>query len=597
MPLVAVVARLLSAVAGALALLGIAAAAGFAAAPDVIRTGGPSAPADSKVAVVATRAGVAGKAFSVVDARGHVVLRGRLEPARGSALPWRHAATADLSKVARKGTYRVRAAGMTSRTWRVDGRAHGALVRRLLRIFDVNADGSEPNPVFGPAHLHDAIAADGPRAGQRIDLTGGWRDAGDQLKFASTTAFAVSLLEYAARLDPPNAAALRRRADVGVRWLLKAHPAPGEFYVLVGDARDHTTGFRDPATDDANATPGVGIRYAYTSVSTSVLGEVAGALALVAARSEGALKDLLVAAAKDWFAQAVATNRLIVPGGPLVEDFYPDPDIGDDLAFAAAGLYRATGDVAYAAAAGAALAAGSDDQYYSGVTVGTVAPLVAADLCGGFGAPPAADEPARRTGCEGIRKVAGAARERMAETAFATPGIVTFGWVQDNSGAGAVAAAAQRAGVDPAGRKVADAARDYLLGRNPYGASFVVGPASFEAHDPHHPAYLKGSARTLLDGAVVGGIARRDSIEGQHLKLAPGPARRFDSDRVVYEDRRADYVTSEVGLSYSAATILLVAGGAAALAPRSTLAGHATRKGHTARRTAAARRDDGRAPR
>ena len=43
------------------------------------------------------------------------------------------------------------------------------------------------------------------------------------------------------------------------------------------------------------------------------------------------------------------------------------------------------------------------------------------------------------------------------------------------------------------------------------------------------------------------------------MKLASGPARRLDSDRVVYEDRRANFVTSEVGLSYSAATILLVA--------------------------------------
>lgn len=549
-----------AAVAAALVLCagGSALAAG-ASPPTTIRTGGPSRPGDSKVAVVAARTPLAGRAFRVVDGRGRVVLRGTLKRASGPAAPWRYAATADLSTLSKPGRYRVRAAGATSRAWRVDAGAGGALVRRLLRIFDVNADGAEPNPVFAPSHLDDAIAADGPRAGQRIDLTGGWRDAGDNLKFASTTAFAVSALEYAARLDPSNAAALRRRADVGVRWLLKAHPAPGEFYALVGDERDHGTGFRDPAADDKNATPGVGIRYAYTSTSTNVLGKVAGALGLAAARSEGAARDVLIAAAKEWYAQALATGRLISPLGRFVENFYPDEDIQDDLAFAAAGLYRATGDAAYARAADAALSAGDDDQFYSGVTVGTVAPLVAADLCGGFGAPSATPGTVTGAACRGVAKVVAAARDRARQTAFATPGIVTFGWVQDNSGAGAIAAAAQRAGIDPNGRKVAAAARDYLLGRNPYGASFVVGPVSFEAHNAHHPAYLKGSPRKLLDGAVVGGIATRKDVTGEGLKLAPGPSRRFDSAGVVYEDRRANYVTSEVALSYSAATVLLIA--------------------------------------
>ena len=421
-----------------------------AALPTEIRTGGPSAPGDSKIAVVAAPARLAGRPFQVLDVRGRTVLRGTLKRATGSAKPWSYAATADLSKISKPGRYTVRAAGRTaSRVWRVDGRAGAALVRRLLRIFEVNADGSEANPVFLPAHVNDAIAADGPRAGQRIDLTGGWRDAGDNLKFASTTAFAVAALEYAARLDPENAAALRRRADIGVRWLLKAHPAPGEFYVLVGDERDHGTGFRDPATDDANATPGVGIRYAYTSTSTSVLGEVAGALGLAAARSEGAQKAALIAAAKDWFAQALATNKLIPLQGPFLADFYPDPDIQDDLAFAATGLYRATGDLAYATAADAALSAGNDDQFYSGVTVGTVGPLAAADLCGGLGAPSPTPGTFTTAACFGVAKVVAAARARMAQTAFATPGIVTFGWVQDNAGAGAIAAAAQRAGVEP----------------------------------------------------------------------------------------------------------------------------------------------------
>ena len=61
--------------------------------------------------------------------------------------------------------------------------------------------------MFDPAHLNDAILR---TTGQRVDLVGGWRDAGDQLKFSRTMAFAVANLEFAARLDPADAALLRR---------------------------------------------------------------------------------------------------------------------------------------------------------------------------------------------------------------------------------------------------------------------------------------------------------------------------------------------------------------------------------------------------
>ena len=549
--------RALAVIAGAL----LAATAGSAAAapPDVIRSGGPSAPRDPKLAVVATSASVVGARFRVVDGAGRTVLRGRLRRARGSAGPWRFAATADLSRLRRPGRYRVLAAGERSRPWVIDRGGRSRMVRRLLRLFAVNSDGNEANPVFGPAHLNDAIVKGGALDGQRLDLTGGWRDAGDHLKIAHTTAMAVSYLQLAARLDPADAGALDAAADVGVSWLLKAHPQPGVFVTLVGDDRDHSTDFRDPAGDDADTRQGVGVRYAYPSTSSNVAGSVAAALALTAARSAGARRDELVGAARDWYGAARATNALVPIDDPNVGDYYPDDIFTDDLAFAALELYRVTGEAGLLAAADPYFRRGDDDpQLYAGTTPGSVGPVVAADLCGGLGAATPAGS-ARRAGCQGLRKVVSAARERARANAFGSPGIFTFGWVQDNGGTGAVAAAAQRARVAPDGLRIAAGARDYALGRNPWGASFVVGPGRNEARSPHHAAYLKGRPARLLSGAVVGGPADPGSLRAFGLRLAPSPLRRFNSKATVYEDRRADFVTSEVGLSYSASAILLAA--------------------------------------
>ena len=152
-----------------------------------------------------------------------------------------------------------------------------------------------------------------------------------------------------------------------------------------------------------------------------------------------------------------------------------------------------------------------------------------------------------------------AAKERARSQAFASPGIFTFGWVQDNGGTGAVLAAAKRTGVASDGVKLAAGARDYLLGRNPWGRSFVVGPASYEAKHPHHSAYLKGKPSKLISGAVEGGAVDPGSITDSGLALAKSSLQKFNSPDVVYEDRQEDFVTSEVGLSYSYSAILLAA--------------------------------------
>ena len=294
-------------------------------------------------------------------------------------------------------------------------------------------------------------------------------------------------------------------------------------------------------------------------MSSDELGIVAGALGLAAAGRSGQQRAALLAAARTWYERAQTTNGMVPIEDPNVSDYYPDDGFTDDLAFAATGLYRATGDPAYLDEAAGYLQAGSDNEFYSGFTAGTVGPLAAADLCGGLGAPAVPNEDARSAGCDGLGKLVSAARERMGATAWGTPGIFMFGWVQDNAGAGAMAAAAHRAGVIRKGNVIAAAARDYMRGRNPWGASFIVGRGSGEARNPHHSAFLKGKAARLLDGAVVGGVTTREQMQDFDLTLGKSRYRRFNSNELVYEDRRENFETSEVGLVYSAAAVLLAA--------------------------------------
>ena len=183
----------------ALLLVALLAASASAAPIDTIRTGGPSAPGDSKVVLIGASRSQAGQPFTVVDAKGKKVLTGKLSRAKGSPAPWASAAAGDWSKVTKPGTYRIKIGKLTSRPWVVRTDARAQMIRRLLKMFAAQRDGNEPNALFGPAHLNDAIVADGPYAGQQFDLVGGWRDAGDQLKFVQTAGMSVVWLTIAAR--------------------------------------------------------------------------------------------------------------------------------------------------------------------------------------------------------------------------------------------------------------------------------------------------------------------------------------------------------------------------------------------------------------
>ena len=124
-----------------------------------------------------------------------------------------------MSAIRAPGRYRVRAAGRVSRDWQVGAGGSKSVVPLLLEFFAGNRDGTEPSPLHGPSHLNDAVVKGGTHDGQKVDMTGGWMDAGDMIHFSQTTGFSTALLEAAARLDPANRAAIQAEADVGIRWL------------------------------------------------------------------------------------------------------------------------------------------------------------------------------------------------------------------------------------------------------------------------------------------------------------------------------------------------------------------------------------------
>jgi endoglucanase len=537
-------------VAALAAFLVAPATAGAKGLPTVIRTGGPSAPADEKLAVVASDEDLGGKRFKVLGRDGEI-LSGRLRQAGGWRKPWGHTAIADISALREPGSYRVVAAGARSRPWVVAPEGSRPVIAQMLDYFRTNRDGNEPALLHGPSHLNDAVLEDG----RRIAIQGGWMDAGDMIHFTQTTAFAATALQLAARLSPADAAALNAESDVGIRWLVAAHPEPGLFVAQVGDARDHEKGFRDPASDDASGEPGIGQRIAYQGVGGDVGGKAAAALALAAMRAPAeSERSALTQQARDWYAAGKAAAGPLRGLPEVAGDFYDTFSWEDDLAAGAMMLYRLTGDAAYLTDAVEYLRTGEGQI---GLGVYDIGSLAAADLCGAFGFPAVEDPAARDLGCRTLAQATADALAFSGETAFKAPAPFGWGTTAELGSYGAASALAARVGIGINAAKLAASARDYLLGRNPWGASFVTGFGPKAPRKLHHWASVFGDG--LPNGAVVGGPAPRQTLKEQGFGKGRSPFAKFSTSVASYEDRRANYVNSEPAIDYTAASILLLA--------------------------------------
>lgn len=519
-------------------LLALTAPAAAAAPADVIRVGGPSAPGDTKIAIVAGGHSFVGQTFTVTDQSGTTVTSGTLEPAPGGVGPWPFAARADLSSVHTPGRYLVHVGALQAdRAWVVRAAGSGPEIRLMLRFFAANRDGRERSPIHGPAHLHDARVASGPYAGRHIDLTGGYMDAGDQVHLTLTTAYATTLLLQAARYDSADAPALKRAASVGVRWLLKAHPAPDLFIGQVGDGRDHDYGFRRPEDDDRSTLPGIGTRLAYPVATSEVAGQTAAALALQARINPGRQRLRLLRAAKEWYAMGKArhTLRPRMPGG-----FYTSGSWRDDMLLAATELYLATHERAYLSDARAELHRFVPDGD-GALTWDSVGALAAVELCGSR----STHRVIRDRACARIF-TATYDGSRQAGDGFGRAGWMSWGTTARSAGAAAIIALTRS-------RAAAEGARDWMFGRNQWGASFVVGSGPNAPRKVHSWASLGGDGLPL--GAVVDGPATFATVTEQ-LTARLGP---LDTPDAFYEDRREDYVTSEPALDFTASSVLLLA--------------------------------------
>lgn len=180
-------------------LLALGAGCGLSNNPDAHVNQLGYLPESSKVGVIEHESPAALE-WQVTDASGAVALRGQTEVGGADADSGDTLHRADFSRLTTPGTgYRLVVDGSASHPFDIDARLYEPLKRAALAFFYHNRSGTpieipwagQWQWTHGPGHLSDADVGCITDCGYRLDVRGGWYDAGDHGKYTVNGGIAV----------------------------------------------------------------------------------------------------------------------------------------------------------------------------------------------------------------------------------------------------------------------------------------------------------------------------------------------------------------------------------------------------------------------
>ncbi|XP_056850679.1 endoglucanase 14-like [Raphanus sativus] len=230
------------------------------------------------------------------------------------------------------------------------GANYGEALTNTLLYFEAQRSGKLPSDQRvnwrGDSALTDGSDVD-------VNLTGGYYDAGDNMKFGLPMAFTTTMLAWSSIEMESELKAHNESQNViaAIKWatdyLINAHPVPNVLYGQVGDGiADHACWMRP----EDMTTPRPSYRIYEQQPGADLAGETAAAMAAASIAFGSYDKDYsaeLLRHASELFEFAKAHPGVYQSSIPYVSPFYNSSGYEDELLWAAAWLHRATNDQIY----------------------------------------------------------------------------------------------------------------------------------------------------------------------------------------------------------------------------------------------------------
>ncbi len=501
----------------------------------------------------------------------------------------------DFSEVEETGTHYLQGtkSGITSVKFSISDQAYQGTTDDLLTFMQQQRCGYNPF-LDMVCHQRDGRLFYGKMADSTyVDLSGGWHDAGDQLKYLITSSYATAHMLMAYRLYPKkfsdkvnalgqpfpnNVPDVLDEAKWGLDWILKLHFAPNQLVHQVADDRDHR-GWKMPDQDLSDYGWGPNsYRVGYVANGqpqglNKYKSEATG-IANLAGRSAAAL----AIGANTWMAidsiyalKCLQAAITVYDLGKSMEGYqqgnsygapyrYLEQTWADDMEWGAAELYRLTKDPKYLSDAKRysqmantdnwlMLDSASHYQYYPFINLGHFALF---DQVG-------------KSFQDTLVSYYKAEIENVAKRAKTNPyGIgVPFIWCSNNlitSFITQILLYEKMTGDRQFHQLMLDHC-DWLFGRNPWGTSMFTGmPGKGE-----YPLDVHTSIWAMTHQMVPGGLIDGPIFKTIHQKLKgleltqPDEFSRFQNNFVVYHDDIGDYSTNEPTMDGTAGSMIMMA--------------------------------------
>jgi endoglucanase len=514
--------------------------------------------------------------FAVVRAGdGAHVLEGRLSEPAADADSGDRIQVADLSSLDRPGTYVLDVAGVgRSFPFAVGDGAFARPLYLAMRSFygqrcgtAVDLGAGFPGYRYAACHREGAWHASSGKTGSRAS-TKGWHDAGDYGRYVVNSGITTGTLLWAFEMFGDRLKALKldipESADAvpdvldevrwNLEWMLSMQDEDGG--VFHKQTSERFPGFVMPQDDTT-------VSYAIGTGSDPFKGTCAtadfAAVAAIAARvyrpQDRGFADTALAASRRAWAWAVAHPSVTYRNPPgVATGAYGDGDCRDELLWAAAELWRTSGDVPagqyfldHERELRASLEPNGPPEWAH------VAPLAFWTYALASGG----DEEARKAIRAASRAAADAIVTRSAANGYRislVPADYVWGSnaVAANYGLQLLVANAMKP--DP---RYVEAARDniyYLLGRNTFSLSWVTQVGSNPFRHPHHRPSGADANAEPWPGLLSGGPNRRKQDPAmQTLPDGLPPAK-------MYVDDQQSFASNENAINWNAALVFLLAG-------------------------------------
>ena len=494
---------------------------------------------------------------SVVDcATGKAVYEGDVASASMNKSTGRNEARFDFSSVTAPGTYKIVAGDKESFEFKIGADVYDEAFKASLRMFYLQRCGMELTSDLAGDYAHPACHTEKATifgTSEKIDVSGGWHDAGDYGRYVVSGAKAAADLMLAYKLYPQAFDDALNIPESGngvpdvldevryeLDWLFKMQNSEGGVYHKVTCANFPGFVMPEEETEELIVTP----------VSTTATADFAAVMAM--ASSVFAEFDMpysqrcLDAAtrATNYLEKHKSVEGTKNPDGIVTGEYPDDKDI-DERIWAYAELYKATGETVYDEEFSKLMQSGAScaaDLGWQGVSAYAGYAYLSAPVKGKF------YDAVLASFMSGIAEV-----EATASTDSYNSSLKEYPWGSNMTIAnnGMYVLLYDKIAGYQKGDEIARQQLNYLLGTNGTGYCFLTGFGTLSPTTPHHrPSQAKKAA---VPGMVAGGPNQNlEDPYAQNVLANTAPA-------LCYADSDQAFSLNEVTIYWNSPVVFLFA--------------------------------------